>query len=86
MGPFGRMIEKFWHNRAAYLGCWLYLYLVILEHRLSGTAVTVVDVHILVCVLARAGLAQPGSREITDKLSHVHYERSFTCPRFSENF
>lgn len=49
--------KKFWHNRRAYLGYWLYLYLVILEYRLSGTMRTVLAVHTLACVLARARLA-----------------------------
>lgn len=49
--------EKFWHSRRAYLGYWLYLYLVILEYRLSGTMRTVLAVHTLACVMARARLA-----------------------------
>lgn len=77
------MIEKLCHKRIAYLGCWLYLYLVIveqLEHRLSGTLRTVSPAHIFAHVLASAGLALQ-VLEISDKLGHIYSERAFVCPQ-----
>lgn len=68
-------MERFWHSRTAYLGCWLYLYLVILDTD-SGPARLFLAVHVIACVLARARL-----RETTDRPSHVHYQRFLTCPQ-----
>lgn len=78
MWLFVRMIEKFQHYGTAYLGCWLYLYLVTLESRLWHHEHCFGCAYLSLCP-GQSEAGTPGSRQTTDRPSHVHYERFFTC-------
>lgn len=79
MWLFGRAIKKFWHNRTAYLGHWLYLYLVILEHRLWHCGSCIGRACHSPCSGQRWAGTRP--RETASRPSHVRCERPFTCPQ-----
>lgn len=80
MWPFGRVIEKPWHDGTARVGCCrLCLYLVILECILSGTVRAVLLAHIFIRVPARVELAH-WIPEVADGPGHVHSKGSFTWP------
>lgn len=86
MWPFGRVIGKLWHDRAAHVGCCrLCLYLVILECILSGTGRAVLPAHISIRVPARTELAH-WIPEVTDRPGHVHAKGIFHMPLGSESF
>lgn len=80
MSSFGRVIKKLWHSGVACLGCWLFLYLVILGTQTLWHCENCFAHTILVHVLARAELAHEVP-EITDRPGPVHSERSLTCPQ-----
>lgn len=65
-------------NKTVQLGCRPSLYLVVLEHGLSGTE-NCLPSHIFARVLAGAGGTR-GSREFLSRPGHVHSGRAFTCP------
>lgn len=79
MWPFGRMSEKFWHHRTAQSGKLLVPLFGLIRtlwrcENCSGCA------YFSLCPTQSLD-GTPGSREITDRSSHVRQERSFTCPR-----